>query len=158
FLILSFIRKLIGNWGWAIVILVLLIKAVFYFPQRMSARSMAKMRKLQPRRKLSKDRYKDAKQKLSQATMKLYTEEVANAVSGCLPMLIQIPIFFGLFYVLIYSVELRHAPWLLWIQDLSAPDPFYILPILFAVAMLLQFRLQPQAGDGAQAKMMMIMP
>lgn len=158
FMILSFIHGILGNWGWSIVILVLLIKAVFYFPQRMSARSMAKMRKLQPRLKLLKERYKDDKQKLAQATQKLYREEGANPVSGCLPMLIQIPIFFGLFYVLIYSVELRHAPWVLWIQDLSAPDPFYILPILYAVTMLVQFRLQPQAGDSSQAKMMMIMP
>ncbi|MGH8274861.1 MAG: membrane protein insertase YidC [Gammaproteobacteria bacterium] len=158
FWILSHIEAVIGNWGWALILLVLLIKAVFYFPQRMSARSMAKMRKLQPRLKLLKERYKDDKQKLSQATMKLYKEEGANPVSGCLPMLIQLPIFFGLFYVLINSAELRLAPWVLWLQDLSAPDPLYILPILYALAMLVQFRLQPQAGDNAQAKMMMVMP
>ncbi|MDN5864461.1 MAG: membrane protein insertase YidC [Gammaproteobacteria bacterium] len=158
FWILGFINDFLGNWGWSIVVLVLLIKAVFYFPQRMSARSMAKMRKLQPRLKLLKERYKDDKKKLSEATMKLYREEGANPVSGCLPMLIQVPIFIGLFYVLIYSVELRHAPWVLWIQDLSAPDPYYILPIIFAVLMLVQFRLQPQAVDNAQAKMMMVMP
>ncbi len=158
FWLLSHIEAGVGNWGWAIILLVLLIKAVFYFPQRMSARSMAKMRKLQPRLKLLKERYKDDKQKLSQATMKLYREEGANPVSGCLPMLIQLPIFFGLFYVLIYSVELRQAPWVLWLQNLAAPDPFYILPILYAVAMLVQFRLQPQSADNAQAKMMMIMP
>ncbi|MGH8162138.1 MAG: membrane protein insertase YidC, partial [Gammaproteobacteria bacterium] len=158
FWLLSHIEEGVGNWGWAIILLVLLIKAVFYFPQRMSARSMAKMRKLQPRLKLLKERYKDDKQKLSQATMKLYREEGANPVSGCLPMLIQLPIFFGLFYVLIYSVELRHAPWVLWLHDLSAPDPFYILPILYALAMLVQFRLQPQSADNAQAKMMMVMP
>lgn len=158
FMILGFIHDMLGNWGWSLIILVLLIKAVFYFPQRMSARSMAKMRKLQPRLKLLKERYKDDRKKLSEATMKLYREEGANPVTGCLPMLIQVPIFFGLFYVLIYSVELRHAPWVLWIKDLSAPDPFYILPILFAVAMLVQFRLQPQSVDNAQAKIMMIMP
>jgi YidC/Oxa1 family membrane protein insertase len=151
FWILSHIHAFIGNWGWSLILLVLLIKALFYFPQRMSARSMAKMRKLQPR-------IKDDKQKLSQATMELYRKEGANPVSGCLPMLIQIPIFIGLFYVLINSVELRQAPWVLWIQDLSAPDPLYVLPILYGIASLLQFRLQPQATDNAQAKLMMFMP
>ncbi|MGH8271253.1 MAG: membrane protein insertase YidC [Gammaproteobacteria bacterium] len=158
FLVLSFIHGFVGNWGWAIILLVLLIKAIFYLPQRMSARSMAKMRKLQPRLKLLKERYKDDKQKLSQATMELYRKEGANPVSGCLPMLIQVPIFIGLFYVLTHSVELRQAPWILWIQDLSAPDPFYVLPILYGLITLVQFRLQPQAVDGAQAKMMMFMP
>ncbi len=156
--VLSFIHGILGNWGWSIVILVLLIKALFYFPQRMSARSMAKMRKLQPRIKLLRERYKDDRQKLSQATMELYRQEGANPVGGCLPMLIQIPIFIGLFYVLIYSVELRQAPWVLWIHDLSQPDPYYVLPIIYAALSFVQFRLQPQAVDNAQAKMMMVMP
>ncbi|MGH8128226.1 MAG: membrane protein insertase YidC [Gammaproteobacteria bacterium] len=158
FAVLSFIHGVLGNWGWSIIILVLLIKALFYFPQRMSARSMAKMRKLQPRIKLLRDRYKDDRQKLSQATMELYRKEGANPVSGCLPMLIQLPIFIGLFYVLIYSVELRLAPWILWIHDLSQPDPFFILPIIYAALSFVQFRLQPQTMEGAQAKMMMVMP
>lgn len=158
FWVLSHIHVFVGNWGWSLILLVLLIKALFYFPQRMSARSMAKMRKLQPRIKHLQERFKDDKQKLSQATMELYRKEGANPVSGCLPMLIQIPIFIGLFYVLINSVELRQAPWVLWIQDLSAPDPLYVLPILYGIASLLQFRLQPQATDNAQAKLMMFMP
>ncbi|MGA7965492.1 MAG: membrane protein insertase YidC [Gammaproteobacteria bacterium] len=158
FSVLSFIHGILGNWGWSIIILVLLIKALFYYPQRMSARSMAKMRKLQPRIKLLRERYKDDRQKLSQATMDLYRQEGANPVSGCLPMLIQFPIFIGLFYVLIYSVELRQAPWILWIHDLSQPDPLFILPIVYAVLSFVQFRLQPQAMEGAQAKMMMVMP
>lgn len=158
FWVLSRIHGLLGNWGWSIILLVLLIKAVFYWPQRISARSMAKMRKLQPRLKLLQERYKDDRQKLSQATMELYRKEGANPVSGCLPMLIQIPIFFGLFYVLIDSVELRLAPWMLWIHDLSAPDPYYVLPVLYGLVSLVQFRLQPQAADSAQAKMMMFMP
>lgn len=158
FALLSFLHGILGNWGWSIIVLVLLIKALFYYPQRMSARSMAKMRKLQPRIKLLRDRYKDDRQKLSQATMDLYRKEGANPVSGCLPMLIQFPIFIGLFYVLIYSVELRQAPWILWIHDLSQPDPFFILPIIYAVLSFVQFRLQPQAMEGAQAKMMMVMP
>lgn len=156
--VLSFIHGLVGNWGWSIILLVLLIKALFYFPQRKSAHYMAKMRKLQPRMKLLRERYKDDRQKLSQATMQLYREEGANPVSGCLPMLIQLPIFFGLFYVLIYSVELRLAPWVLWIHDLSKPDPYYVLPIIYAVLSFIQFRLQPQTMDNAQAKMMMAMP
>ncbi len=158
FAVLSFIHRFLGNWGWSIIILVLLIKALFYFPQRMSARSMAKMRKLQPRLKLLRERYKDDRQKLSQATMDLYKQEGANPVGGCLPMLIQIPIFIGLFYVLIYSVELRQAPWMLWIHDLSQPDPYYVLPVIYAALSFIQFRLQPQAMDNAQAKMMMVMP
>lgn len=158
FAVLSFIHGFLGNWGWSIILLVLLIKALFYIPQRMSARSMAKMRKLQPRIKQLRERYKDDRQKLSQATMELYRQEGANPVGGCLPMLIQIPIFIGLFYVLIYSVELRQAPWMLWIHDLSQPDPYYVLPIIYAALSFIQFRLQPQAVDNAQAKMMMVMP
>lgn len=158
FAVLSFIHGLVGNWGWSIILLVLLIKALFYFPQRMSARSMAKMRKLQPRLKLLRERYKDDRQKLSQATSELFRKEGANPVGGCLPMLIQFPIFIGLFYVLIYSVELRQAPWILWIHDLSQPDPYFVLPIIYAAFSFVQFRLQPQAVDNAQAKMMMVMP
>jgi len=158
FWLLSRIHGLLGNWGWSIILLVLLIKAVFYWPQRVGARSMAKMRKLQPRLKILQERYKDDKQKLSQATMELYRKEGANPVSGCLPMLIQIPIFFGLFEMLVHSVELRQAPWVLWITNLTAPDPYFILPAIYAVLTLVQFRLQPQAASGAQAKMMMFMP
>jgi len=156
--VLSFIHGILGNWGWSIIILVLLIKALFYYPQRMSARSMAKMRKLQPRIKLLRERYKDDRQKLSQATTELFRKEGANPVSGCLPMLIQLPIFIGLFYVLIKSVELRLAPWILWIHDLSQPDPYFVLPVIYAGLSFVQFRLQPQTMDKAQARMMMAMP
>ena len=158
FAVLSFIHGILGNWGWSIIVLVLLIKLLFYWPQRVNAKSMAKMRKLQPRIKLLRERYKDDRQKLSQATMELYRKEGANPVSGCLPMLIQLPIFIGLFYVLIYSVELRLAPWILWIHDLSQPDPYFVLPIVYAALSFVQFRLQPQTADNAQAKMMMFMP
>ncbi len=158
FWVLSHIHSVLGNWGWSIIVLVLLIKILFYWPQRMSARSMAKMRKLQPRIKMLRERYKDDRQKLSQATMELYRKEGANPVSGCLPMLIQLPIFFGLFYVLIYSVELRLSPWIFWIHDLSQPDPYFVLPIIYAMLSFVQFRLQPQTMDNAQAKMMMVMP
>lgn len=158
FSVLSRVHSLVGNWGWAIIILVLLIKAIFYWPQRIGARSMAKMRKLQPRVKHLQERYKDDKQKLSKAMMELYRKEGANPVSGCLPMLIQAPIFIGLFYVLTYSVELRLAPWVFWIHDLSAPDPYYVLPVIYAFLMLVQFRLQPQMGDKNQARLLMAMP
>jgi len=158
FSVLSRIHGLVGNWGWAIIILVLLIKVIFYWPQRIGARSMAKMRKLQPRIKHLQEHYKDDKQKLSKAMMELYRKEGANPVSGCLPMLIQAPIFIGLFYVLTYSVELRLAPWVLWIHDLSAPDPYYVLPVIYAFLMLVQFRLQPQMGDKNQARLFMAMP
>jgi len=158
FWLLSHIHGLVGNWGWSIFLLVLLIKAVFYWPQRVSARSMAKMRQLQPRLKLLQERYKDDRQKLSQATMELYRKEGANPVSGCLPMLIQIPIWIGLFEMLIHSVELRQAPWVLWITNLTAPDPYFVLPAIYAVLTLVQFRLQPQTATGPQAKMMMVMP
>lgn len=158
FWVLSHIHGVVGNWGWSIFLLVLLIKAVFYWPQRVSARSMAKMRQLQPRLKLLQETYKDDRQKLSQATMELYRKEGANPVSGCLPMLIQIPIWIGLFEMLIHSVELRQAPWVLWIRNLTAPDPYFILPAIYAVLTLIQFRLQPQTATGPQAKMMMLMP
>lgn len=158
FWILSHIHGLVGNWGWSIILLVLLVKVVFYWPQRASARSMAKMREVQPRIKQLQERYKDDKQKLSQAMTELWRKEGVNPVGGCLPMLLQMPIFFGLFYMLTLSVELRHAPWVLWIRDLSAPDPYYILPAIFAVVMFFQYRLYPQAADKNQARLMAIMP
>jgi YidC/Oxa1 family membrane protein insertase len=117
------------------------------------------MRVVQPRIKALQERYADDKQRLSQAMMELYKKEKINPASGCFPMLIQIPIFFALYYVLVYSVELRQAPWMLWIHDLSAPDPFYVLPVLYGVAMFIQQHLQPQpTADKTQAMMMKFMP
>jgi YidC/Oxa1 family membrane protein insertase len=158
FWLLSHIEKFIGNWGWSIVILTLLIKAVTYKLNEISGRSMAKMRVLAPRLKQLQERYKDDRQKLAQATMELYKKEGANPASSCLPMVIQIPIFFALYYVLVDSIELRHAPWMLWIHDLSAPDPFYVLPALYGVAMFIQQHLQPAPADKTQAMMMKVMP
>ena len=158
FWLLENIEKFVGNWGWSILILTLLIKAATYKLNEISGRSFAKQRILAPRIKQLQERYKDDRQKLSQAMMDLYKKEKANPASGCLPMLIQIPIFFALYYVLVDSVELRHAPWMLWIHDLSAPDPYYVLPVFYGVAMFIQQHLQPQPADKTQAMMMKIMP
>ncbi len=158
FWLLEHIEKFVGNWGWSILLLTLLIKAVTYKLNEISGRSMAKMRQAQPRIKALQDRYKDDRTKLSQAMMELYKKEKINPATGCLPIVIQIPIFFALYYVLTDSIELRHAPWMLWIHDLSAPDPFYVLPVVYGVAMFIQTHLQPQPADKVQAQMMKIMP
>ncbi|HEY3859893.1 MAG TPA: membrane protein insertase YidC [Gammaproteobacteria bacterium] len=158
FWLLAHIEKFVGNWGWSILILTLLIKAVTYKLNEISGRSMAKMRHVAPRIKQLQERYKDDRQKLSQATMELYKKEGANPATGCLPMLVQIPIFFALYYVLVDSIELRHAPWMLWIHDLSAPDPFYVLPVLYGAVFFIQTHLQPAPADKTQAMMMKVMP
>ncbi len=158
FWLLQHIEQLIGNWGWSILLLTVLFKALTYKLNEISGRSMAKMRQVQPRIKALQDRYKDDRQKLSQAMMEMYKKEKINPASGCLPIVIQIPIFFALYYVLVDSVELRHAPWMLWIHDLSAPDPFYVLPVLYGIAMFIQQHLQPQPTDKTQAMMMKFMP
>jgi YidC/Oxa1 family membrane protein insertase len=158
FWLLEHIERFVGNWGWSILILTLLIKAITYKLNEMAGRSMAKMRHVQPRIKALQERYKDDRQKLSQAMMEFYKKEKINPASSCLPIAIQIPIFFALYYVLVDSVELRHAPWMLWIHDLSAPDPFYVLPVIYGVAMFIQQHLQPQPADKTQAMMMKVMP
>ncbi len=158
FWLLEHIENFVGNWGWSILILTLLIKAVTYKLNEISGRSMAKMRHVQPRIKALQDRYKDDRQKLSQAMMEFYKKEKINPATSCLPIVIQIPIFFALFYVLTDSIELRHAPWMLWIHDLSAPDPFYVLPVIYGGAMFIQQHLQPQPADKTQALMMKVMP
>lgn len=159
FKLLNFIHSFIGNWGWSILVLTLLFKLVFYPLNQISGRSMAKMRRVQPRLKALQERYKDEKQKLGQATMEFYKKEKINPMGGCLPMLVQMPIFFALYYVLVYSVELRQSPWLGWIHDLSAPDPYYILPVLYGVVMFIQQRISPQpTTDKMQQRIMMIMP
>ena len=158
FWVLEHIEKLIGNWGWSILILTVLFKALTYKLNEISGRSMAKMRQVQPRIKALQERHAGDRQRLSQAMMELYKMEQINPASGCFPILIQIPIFFALYYVLVYSVELRQAPWTLWINDLSAPDPFYVLPVLYGIAMFIQQHLQPQPTDKTQAMMMKFMP
>jgi YidC/Oxa1 family membrane protein insertase len=143
----------------AIILLVLLIKGLTWKLTAMQYRSSARMRKLTPRLQALKERYGDDRQKMQQATMELYKKEKVNPMGGCLPVLITLPVFYGLFFVLEYSLELRHAPFL-WIPDLSAPDPWYILPIIYAIVMLGTQWLNPVAAgmDPTQAKMMKVMP
>jgi YidC/Oxa1 family membrane protein insertase len=158
FWLLSKIELWVNNWGWAIVIVTLLIKLVFYKLTATSGRSMAKMRKLAPRMKALQERYKDDRQALSQAMMDLYKREKVNPAAGCLPILIQMPFFLAFYWVLIESVEMRQAPFMLWIDDLSSRDPYYVLPLLMGVAMFFQTRLNPAPPDPVQARVMQIVP
>jgi len=153
------IYRIVGNWGWSIIIVTILIKLAFYKFSEKSYRSMGKMKELAPRLQALKERFGNDKQKMQQATMELYKKEKVNPMGGCLPILIQIPVFIALYYVLIEAVELRQAPFMFWIHDLSARDPYYILPILMGFSMYLQQRLSPQpSADPMQAKMMMFLP
>lgn len=157
--LLTQFHKITGNWGFAIILLVLLIKAVFFKLSEAQFRSGAKMRKLQPRLAALKERYGDDRQKFAAAQMELFQKEKVNPLAGCLPMLIQIPVFFALYWVLLESVELRQAPFIGWIQNLTAPDPYFVLPVLNAIIMIATQHLTPTAGmDPMQAKMMKIMP
>ncbi|QBB72497.1 membrane protein insertase YidC [Pseudolysobacter antarcticus] len=157
--ILSEIHRFVGNWGFAIILLVVLIKLAFYKLSEAQFKSSAKMKKVQPRLAALKERYGDDKQKLNAAMLELYQKEKINPVSGCLPMLVQFPVFLALYWVLLESVELRQAPFMLWIQNLSAPDPYFVLPILNAGVMLATQFLTPTVGmDPTQAKMMKAMP
>jgi YidC/Oxa1 family membrane protein insertase len=159
FWLLSHIHDFVGNWGWAIVILTVLIKLAFFKLTEAQYRSMARMRKLQPRIEKLKERYGDDRQAMSQAMMKMYKEEKVNPLGGCLPILVQIPIFIALYWVLLESVELRQAPFILWIDNLSVRDPYFILPALNAVFMFATQKLTPMAGmDPIQKKMMQAMP
>ena len=158
FTVLNWVHGWVGNWGFAIIIVTIMIKLLFYKLTAMSGRSMAKMRKIAPRMKALQERYKDDRQGLSQAMMELYKREKVNPAAGCLPILIQMPFFFAFYWMLVESVELRQAPFMLWIQDLSARDPYFVLPALMAVAMFFQTRLSPAPPDPVQARMMQIMP
>lgn len=158
FWVMSKIHLLVRNWGWSIVITTIVIKMLFYPLTARSFRSMARMRELQPRLKSLKERYGDDRQAMSKATMELYRKEKINPLGGCLPMLIQVPVFIGLYYVLIESVQLRQAPFIFWIHDLSVKDPYYVLPILMGLSMLVQQWLTPTSLDPAQQKMMWILP
>ncbi|MGB6976689.1 MAG: membrane protein insertase YidC [Gammaproteobacteria bacterium] len=158
FWLMKHIYQIVGNWGWAIVIVTILIKLLFYKLSEMSYRSMAKMRKLQPQMVAIRERYADDRQKMSQSVFELYRKEKVNPLGGCLPILIQIPVFIALYYVLIESVELRQAPFILWIHDLSTKDPFYILPLLMGLSMYVQQKLNPEPPDPTQAKILMFMP
>lgn len=156
--VLGWLHRLLGNWGWAIIALTVLIKGLFYKLSETSYRSMAGMRNITPRMQALKDRYGDDKERLNQALMELYKTEKINPLGGCLPILVQIPVFLALYWVLVESVELRHAPWILWIQNLSSPDPYYILPVVMGVSMFVQMKLNPPPPDPIQAKVMMSLP
>lgn len=159
FWILAKLHGLIGNWGWAIIGLVLLVKLALYPLSVAQYKSMAKMRKFQPRIAQLKERYGDDKQKFQMAMMELYKKEKINPIGGCLPVLLQMPVFFALYWVLLESVELRHAPWMLWIQDLTARDPYFILPVLNIAIMWGTQKLTPMVGmDPMQQKIMQLMP
>ncbi|KPK69407.1 MAG: hypothetical protein AMJ84_09605 [Acidithiobacillales bacterium SM23_46] len=158
FWLLDWLHRFIGNWGWAIIALTILIKLAFYPLSAASYKSMANMKKLQPRIQALKERYGDDRQKLNQAMMEMYKTEKINPLGGCLPIVIQIPVFIALYWVLLESVEMRQAPWIFWIRDLSAQDPFYVLPLVMGASMFLQQKLNPQPLDPIQARVFQIMP
>ena len=158
FWLLSLVYDFVGNWGVAIIVVTILIKLLFYKLTESSGRSMAKMRNLQPRMKALQDRYKDDRQALSQAMMDLYKREKVNPAAGCLPILIQMPFFLAFYWVLLESVEMRQAPFALWITDLSSRDPFFILPLIMGAAMFFQQKLNPAPADPVQARVMQVMP
>ncbi len=158
FWLLSWIHGFVGNWGWAIIILTILIKLAFFQLSAASYKSMARMRKLQPRITALRERYSADKQRMNQAMMELYREEKINPLGGCLPILVQIPVFIALYWVLLESVELRQASFIGWLDDLSLHDPYFVLPVLMGITMLIQQKLNPTPPDPMQAKIMMALP
>lgn len=158
FKFMTWLHSFIGNWGWTIVVLTVIIKIVLYPLSAASYRSMARMKHVGPRMQALKEKYGDDRQKLNQAMMELYRTEKINPMGGCLPILLQIPIFITLYRVILASVELRGAPWILWIQDLAIADPYFILPAIMTATMFLQFKLNPTPPDPMQARIMMVMP
>jgi YidC/Oxa1 family membrane protein insertase len=158
FMVLVWVHNLVGNWGWSIIIVTALIKLLFYPLSQASGRSMAKMRAIAPRMKQIQDSYKDDREKLGRAMMELYKKEKINPLAGCLPMVVQIPFFISFYWVLLESVEMRQAPFMLWINDLSSRDPFFVLPLLMGSAMFAQSRLNPAPPDPMQARIMQFMP
>jgi YidC/Oxa1 family membrane protein insertase len=158
FLGLNWVHGVTGNWGWAIIIVTALIKLIFYPLSQASGRSMAKMRAVGPRMKQIQETFKDDREKLGRAMMELYKKEKINPLAGCLPMIVQIPVFMSFYWVLLESVEMRQAPFMLWINDLSAHDAYFVLPLLMGGAMFGQFKLNPASPDPTQAKVMQFMP
>ncbi len=159
FWVMEKIHSFVGNWGIAIILVTMLIKLIFFKLSEAQYKSMAKMRRLQPRMLALKERYKNDKQKLNQAVMEMYKKEKANPLGGCLPVLVQIPVFIALYWVLLESVELRQAPFALWLNDLSSPDRFFVLPVMMGLGMFFQQKLSPMVGsDPIQQKVMMMMP
>ena len=158
FWLLFYVHRMIGNWGFAIIIVTFLIKLAFYPLAQTSGKSMARMRHIAPRMKEMQDRYKDNREELGRRMMELYKQEKVNPLAGCLPIVVQIPVFMGFYWVLLESVEVRQAPFLLWIQDLSLRDPYFVLPAIMGAAMFGQFKLNPAPPDPMQAKVFAFMP
>ena len=158
FWLMTQIHKVLGNWGWTIIVLTIMIKLAFFPLSAASYRSMAKMKLVTPKMTSIRERFKSDPSKMNQAMMELYKTEKINPLGGCLPIVVQIPVFIALYWVLLASVEMRNAPWLGWIQDLASPDPWYILPVVMAVSMFIQTKLNPTPPDPIQAKVMLFMP
>ncbi len=158
FWVMTMLHSVVGNWGVAIILLTILIKILFFPLSAASYRSMAKMRVVAPKLEKIKKQYGDDREQLNRAMMDLYKTEKINPLGGCLPMLIQIPVFIALYWSILESVEMRNAPFFAWIQDLSVADPYYVLPLIMGASMILQTRLNPTPPDPMQAKMMQIMP
>ena len=160
FWLLKWFHNLVGNWGWAIILLTILIKGVFYPLNAAAGRSMGKMKLVGPKLKEIQTRYADDRVKLNTEMMALYKKEKINPLGGCLPVVVQIPVFISLYWVLSAAVELRHAPWIGWIKDLSAADPYFVLPVLYAITAFAQSKLQPPAPgmDPMQQKVLQYMP
>lgn len=158
FALMTWLYTILGNWGWTIVVLTILIKAAFYPLSAASYRSMAKMKLVSPRLQALKEKFGDDRQKLNTAMMEMYRTEKINPLGGCLPIVVQIPVFISLYYVLGSSVELRGAPWIWWIKDLAVQDPYFILPVVMMGTMFIQMKLNPTPPDPMQAKVMMFMP
>ncbi|MCC6197820.1 MAG: membrane protein insertase YidC [Burkholderiales bacterium] len=159
FILLKWLHGWIGNWGWSIVVMTIMIKLAFYPLNAAAARSMGKMKLIAPKMKALQEQYANDKQQLQVKMMEMYKTEKINPLGGCLPIVVQIPVFIALYWVLLSAVELRQAPWILWIKDLSAPDPFFVLPVIYAISAYLQVKLSPTPiSDPVQARVMQIMP
>lgn len=158
FWLMQKIYSFVGNWGWSIVLVTVVIKAIFYQLSAKSYKSMAAMKRLQPKIAILKDRFGSDKQQLSKATMELYRKEKVNPLGGCLPILVQIPVFIALYWVIVESVQLRQAPFIFWIHDLSIKDPFYVLPVIMGITMFVQQKISPPPPDPVQAKVMLLLP
>ncbi len=158
FWVMEKIHNVLGNWGWTIIAFTVLIKLAFFPLSAASYRSMAKIKQVTPKMQAIREKYKDDTAKMNQATMELYKTEKINPLGGCLPVLVQMPVFIALYWVLQASVEMRGAPWIGWITDLSQHDPWLILPVLYAISMFITQKLSPAPADPMQAKMMLFMP
>ena len=156
--LLQFLHGLVGNWGWTIILLTIIVKALFFPLSAASYKSMARMKEVTPRMMKIREQYANDKQKMNLAMMELYKTEKINPLGGCLPIVVQIPVFIALYWVLLASVEMRNQPWMLWVHDLATPDPWFILPVIMVASMIVQYKLNPTPPDPVQAKMMAVMP